>query len=263
METSKPSDQMEAIGIIAAMPQETNALLHLIKERKWTRLGSYRCHHFQLSKRNCWLITSGMGLQRAAQATRTLVDATSSQLLVSFGVAGAVGDNLEIGDVVASRNTCLLDQGLLGQFQSLALLSETAWQAVVQALQPRQVSLYTGTAITTRGSQFIQRQPEQLTNPVLEMETSGIAGVTAEQGIPLLSLRAISDGPSAPIPFDLEAMLDEDYNLRIWEILKTVLNHPRMLPRLLKMGQNTEVAADNAAIALVAALSQPGPVISI
>jgi hypothetical protein len=99
-------------------------------------------------------------------------------------------------------------------------------------------------------------------NPVLEMETAGIAGVAVERDIPLLSLRAISDGPRAPIPFNLETMMDEQDNLRTGAILKTIFGHPRILPQLVRMERNTRQAADNAALALMAALSQPGPVIA-
>ena len=254
---------METIGIIAAMPQESNALLRLIGPRERPDLGAYRCYRFRLSNRECWLLASGMGLQRATRATHALIDAASPQLLVSVGVAGAVNADLEIGDVVAPGKTCLLDEeGLPGPFQPLARLSEPAWQAAKEALQLGGASLYHGTAVTTRGSQFIQQQPVQMENPILEMETAGIAGAAAKKGVPLLSLRAISDGPAAPIPFNLETMLDEQDNLRSGEIIKTILGHPQMLPQLVGMGCNTRKAADNAVLALVAALSQPGLVIT-
>ena len=253
---------METIGIIAAMPQERGALLHLIKGWERCALDPFRCQHFRLNERDCWLVTSGMGLQRAAQATLAVLDTFHPQLLVSVGVAGAVYPDLAIGDVVAARNTCLLDKGALGQVMPLARLSQVAWQAVAQALQRRRASLFSGIAVSTRGAQLTQEQPEQLTNPILEMETVGIAEVAAQQGIPLLSLRAISDGPRAPIPFDLEAMMDEQYNLRTAKILRTILGHPQMLPQLMRMSRNTNLAAENAAIALIAALSLPGPVVS-
>ena len=60
---------MEIIGIIAAMPQESQAVLRLIEQRNCSDLGPYRCYHFRLSDRACWLLTSGMGIVRAAQAT--------------------------------------------------------------------------------------------------------------------------------------------------------------------------------------------------
>jgi adenosylhomocysteine nucleosidase len=252
---------LETIGIIAAMPQERDACLRIIEGPKRSMLGPFRCDHFGLAGRDCWLLTSGMGLKRAAQAASVLIEATNPQFLVSAGVAGAVREDLEIGDVVVSRNTCLLDKGLPGLFQPLACLSVTAWQAVELALQPRQARLFSGTALTTRGSQFVQHQPEEMANPILEMETAGIARVAADRGIPLLSLRAISDGPRAPIPFDLEVTIDEDYNLRVGEVIKALFGHPRKLPQFLHMGLNTRSAAENVAMALITALSQPEPVI--
>jgi adenosylhomocysteine nucleosidase len=254
---------METIGIIVAMPQESDALLRLIESRDCSDLATYRCYRFRILDRECWLLTSGMGRQRAAEAARALMDASNPQLLVSGGIAGAVNADLEIGDVVASTDTCFLDKaGLPGPFQPLARLSEAAWQAAKQALQPGRAGLYPGTAITTHGALLIQPQPPQLTNPVLEMETAGIASAAAEKSIAVLSLRSISDGPRAPIPFNLEQMLDEQDNLRTGEIIKTILRHPGMLPQLVRMGRNSRLAADNAAIALIAALSQLGPVIT-
>ncbi len=243
------------------MSQESNALLRLIGQRDCTNLGAYRCYRFRISDRDCWLLASGMGMRRAAQAVRILIDAASPQLIVSVGIAGAVHADLKIGDVVVPTDTCLLEHGIPGPFQPLAGLSSTAWQVVEQALQRDGAGLHPGIAITTRGAQFIQQQPDKLENPILEMETSGIASVAAEKGLPLLCLRSISDGPKAPIPFNLEKMMDENDNTRTEDIIKTIFGHPRMLPQLVRMGRNYRKAADNAALALFAALSQPGPVL--
>jgi adenosylhomocysteine nucleosidase len=211
--------------------------------------------------RDCLMVTSGMGHKRAMHGTRALLAATSPHLLVSFGIAGAVSDDLRIGDVIVARNTCLLDMGLPGQFRPLASLSEAAWNAATQVLQQDGARLVAGTAITTRGSHVLQPL-EEIAHPVLEMETAGIAQVAAEMGIPLVSIRSISDGPQSPIPFDLEAILDEKYNLRIGKMLMMVLRSPQIILQSRQMMQNIRIAADHAARALVAALSQPSPVIS-
>jgi adenosylhomocysteine nucleosidase len=195
-------------------------------------------------------------------ATRALLKATSPQFLVSFGVAGAVKDDLQVGDVIVARVTCLLDKGVPSQFLGLASLSDAAQQAAARALQVRGARLFFGTAITTRGSQAVPLQLETMANPVLEMETAGIARVAAEQGITLLALRAVSDGPQAPIPFDLEAVTDEDSNLQIGKLIKMALRHPRIILQSIRLSQNVERAAKNAAIALVAALSVPSPALS-
>ena len=247
---------METIGLIAAMSQESAALLRCVGKRERTRLGLFRGFRFQLAGRDCLLVTSGMGLEHAAQATRALLGAVTPKFFVSFGIAGAVHADLNIGDVVNARNACLLEQGVPGLLLPLKALTETAWKAAAQALQPRGARLLQGTAITTRGSQVTPQQAGELPNPVLEMETIGIARVASEKGIPLISLRAISDGPQAPIPLDLEAMMDEEYHYRIGEMIKIILRRPQILLQSRQMIQNSGKAADNAAIALVAALSQ-------
>jgi adenosylhomocysteine nucleosidase len=253
---------METIGIIAAMSQERDVVLHFIEGSERSKLGSFRCDRFRLFDRDCWLIASGMGTERAAQSSRKLIEAIRPQLLVSVGVAGATSADLGIGDVVVSRNTCRLDMGQLGPFQPLAILSETAWQASTQALRAGGARLVFGTAVTTHGSQFIQTLPDEMNSPILEMETAGIAQVAFQLGVPLLSLRAISDGPRSPIPVNLEALMDEDYKLRIGKIILTILGHPQLVSKFLQMGRNTTIAAENAAIALIAALSQEKPVIT-
>jgi len=266
-ETVRPASldlevSMETIGLIAAMPQESAALLRCIKVWKRTTFGPFRGARFKLLDQNCLLVTSGMGLKRAMDATRTLLTGSSPHLLVSFGIAGTVNDDLNIGDVVVARDTCLLDKDLPGHFQSLTSLSEAAWDAAAQVLQPDGARLVYGTAITTRGSQVVPEGLEEMPHPVLEMETAGIAQIAAEMGIPLLSIRSISDGPQSPIPLDLEAMLDEKYNLRIGRILWMVLRRPQIIFQSRQMLKNVRKAADYAARVLVAILSQPSPVIS-
>ncbi len=253
---------MEAIGLIAAMSQESESLLRCVKEWKRVMLGKFRSYHFQLSGWDCLLVTSGMGLTRAMDATRALLAETSPHLLVSFGIAGAVNADLNIGDVVVAGKTCLFYKDLPDQFQPLASLSDAAWEAAAQVLQPEGARLVSGTAITTRGYQVAPQQLEEMPHPVLEMETAGIAQVAAEMGIPLVSIRSISDGPHSPIPFDLEAIMDDDYNFRIGKMLMMVLRRPQIIIQSRQMVQNSRKAADHAARALVATLSQPSPVIS-
>lgn len=250
---------METIGLIAAMPQESDALLRCIRKWKPTALGPFRAVRFRLSDRDCLLVTTGMGLQRAADGTRALLAAITPHLLISFGIAGAVYDSLHIGDVVVAGTTCSLDMDLLGPLQPLASLSEAAWNAAAQVLQQDGARLVAGTAITTHGSQVISQSLEKVAHPILEMETAGIAQVAARMGIPLVSIRSVSDGPQAPIPFDLEAVIDEKGNLHMGKILMMALHNPRIVFQSRRIMLNSRRAADHAAKAVVAALSQPLP----
>jgi adenosylhomocysteine nucleosidase len=239
---------MQTVGLVAAMPQEGKALLKQVGGWEKLTIGGFRAYRFTESGWECRLIESGMGAKRAADATRALIKAGRPQLLISFGIAGAVEEDLQIGDVVAAESTCMLQGNELTAVQPLGKVTQPAWEAISAALKKEGVRLFRGTAITTRGSQWTGWQPGRPEHPVLEMET------------PLVVLRAISDGPAAPIPFDLASMMDEDYNLRIGRIIGAILRRPNLLRQALRMGKNSEIAARNAAMAVEVLLSFQVPI---
>lgn len=246
---------MEIIGLIAAMTQESDALLHLIKEWQPMAMASLHGNRFELSGRTCLLVTSGMGARRASEAARSLAKTHNLNLIISFGIAGAVEADLEIGDIVLPDAVCRLDGGIPGPLSTLQPWPEAAQEAVTQVLAARGGHVFRGTAVTTGSSQLTKSQLGGLQHPVLEMETAGILPVAAEKGVPLLSLRAISDGPRAPIPLDVGELMDEDANLLAGRLLKALVRNPRVIFQSRQILQNLKVASDNAAIALVAALS--------
>ncbi len=246
---------METIGLIAAMPQESAALLRQVKGWKRISVGAFRGYSFELSGRTCILGTSGMGLRRASEATRKLIESYSPILVISFGIAGAVEADLEIGDVVAIEAVRRLEQGVLSAPNPLNPLRDTVWQTAGQVLARRGAHLYPGTAITTGGSPVSEDLLAGTTHPVLEMETAGIEKITSEKGIPLAAIRAISDGPCAPIPFDLTEIMDQDANLRADKILTAIAHNPRIMLQFSRSMRNSKLAADNAAAAVLAVLS--------
>ncbi len=247
---------METVGIIAAMTQECRALLKCAGKTERTRLGPFPCYRFQLSGRNCLLVKSGIGIKRAMDAARTLIAEERPRLLVSFGVAGAARDDLEIGDVIAASQTFLLERHKEILFRQLEPLSDAAWQAAVRVLGLCGARLATGTAVTTRMSNPARLLPDELAHPFFDMETAGIAQVAAGHGTALIALRAVSDGPLEPLSFDLEAMTDEDFNLSIGKAARMVLLKPKLALGSFRIIRNVRKAADNAAAALLAVLGQ-------
>jgi nucleoside phosphorylase len=247
---------MATIGLIAAMPQESAALLRSIHGVERIALGLFSGKRFMLSGHNYILVTSGMGIRRASQATCELIKISAPRLLISFGIAGAVEADMDIGDVIMVEAVCRLDQGIVSPLLPLNRWSDEAREAAARALGGRGAHLFRGTAITTRGAQIIENILKRMAHPVLEMETAGIAQVAEEEGIPFYSLRAISDGPRAPIPFDIGEIMDDDANLRASRILMAIVRHPRIIFQFSRLMHHTRLAADNAAIALIAALSK-------
>ena len=118
---------METIGLVAAMTQERDALLRCVTGWSKIALGPFPGHCFELRGQTCVLVTCGMGIRRAGEAARCLLERVAPQALVSFGIAGAVEADLEIGDVVAAESAGALDQGVLGPLAPLAAWPGRQW----------------------------------------------------------------------------------------------------------------------------------------
>jgi nucleoside phosphorylase len=251
---------METIGLMAAMRQESRALLSRISTWKHISIGPYQGFQFHFGNRRCVLITFGMGFKRARAATRIMINEVHPHLLISFGIAGATNLNLQIGDVVIASSASSLENGQVGQSHILSTLSDSAFTAASQATENSGGHLVIGTTITTRGAQLSLQDNEKLPHPVLEMETAGIAEISEELGIPLVSIRSISDGPRSPIPIDLEGALNDNYDLRIGKLFQMVIRHPKILFLSRQIILNSRIAADHAAIVVTTVLNQPFPI---
>lgn len=245
---------MNPMGLIAAMRQESDALLRYINNSKPIRMGAFHGRSFKIAGQKCVLITSGMGMRRASEAARILIELVSPSGLVSFGIAGAVETGLAIGDVIAAESVRRWENGVAGPGLPLEPWSGVAFEMASRVLAERGAQLFVGTAVTTGGSQLTEDQLGGIIHPVLEMETAGIAQRAAEKGIPLISIRSISDGPRAPLPIDLGDIMDEDANLRPVRMLKAILHHPGMILHVGGLMRNTRLAADNAALAVIEVL---------
>lgn len=246
------------IGLIAAMAEERNALLRHIKGWKRVQVEGLRSIYFEFPDKACVLVTSGMGVQRARVATQKLIQSFSPRWLISFGIAGAVEDELQIGDVIAVRSVCQLNESTLtlDTLKPLQFWSDDGMALAKQELAIHNANLLTGTAVTTKGTQPALNMFEGMDHPILEMETAGIAQVAEENRIPLSALRAISDGPRAPLPFDLGVMMDDHANLRAGRLVMEVMRHPRIALKFSQMQRNARIAADRVAIALLALIKQ-------
>jgi adenosylhomocysteine nucleosidase len=211
----------------------------------------------RLGGRECLLVRSGMGLENAGEAARALLAAEKMEGIFTFGVAGAATEGLRIGDVVAVGSVTRLEEGRAGPWLPLAAFSGPALEAMAAALAARGARLARGAALTTRGSQVVPAELAGVENPVLEMETAAIARACAEGGAPLLALRGVSDSPSQPLPVDLGAVMDESSHLKIGQLLAALARNPGIVMKVGKMYQNLALAAENTAVAVIAALGQP------
>jgi Phosphorylase superfamily len=86
----------------------------------------------------------------------------------------------------------------------------------------------------------------------VDMETEFIARACAAHGIPLLSLRVITDTPTQPFPAPASVLFDvQKQRTRIAVLAKFLLAHPRRISRLVQFSKRIARARNVLANALV------------
>ncbi len=88
------------IGIICAETEELNAVTNLMQSKSEEK---YSAFNFFVGKINgvvCAAVLSGVGKVNAAMCTQTLILKYAPEIVLNIGVAGALSDNIKIGDIV-------------------------------------------------------------------------------------------------------------------------------------------------------------------
>lgn len=139
--------------------------------------------------------------------------------LISAGFAGALDPELRVGDLLLSEN-----------FSSPQLLGSSHLDLTNDRFFVGKLA----TAPAVIDSKFArERLAVQSGAVAVDMETEFVAAACAALGIPMLSLRAISDTPAEPFPappgvlFDLEKQKTDFVRLALH-----LVTHPRALTRL-------------------------------
>src|SRR5262249_12183700 len=86
----------------------------------------------------------------------------------------------------------------------------------------------------------------------VDMETEFIARACAEHGIPLLSLRVITDTPHEPFPAPPKVLFDiEQQRTHLLKLVRFLLAHPNKIPGLVEFARRIARARKTLATALV------------
>ena len=158
--------------------------------------------------------------------------------LISAGFAGALDNDLKIGDLLLAENF------------STVHLSET--RASLSGLHIHIANLLTVPALIDSPE---ERNKLALTSGAVaaDMETEFIARACAACGIPLLSLRVISDTPHNRLPAPANVLFDiERQQTRMLKLATHLLAHPSRVPRLIHFASRIAHARKILADALVA-----------
>ena len=96
--------------------------------------------------------------------------------------------------------------------------------------------------------------PSGVLDPVLEMETVAVAQTAHERNVPLIAIRAISDGVGEELGFSIREFTDRKLNIRLGKVFLSVTKKPWIVPQLLRLAKNSRSAGNNLAAVLVVLL---------
>jgi adenosylhomocysteine nucleosidase len=201
------------IAVTFALPNESSGFVKL--------LTNDRLHGHEVR-----VLHTGVGARTVNERVADFLEKTQPQLLLSAGFAGALMDDLRVGDLFVAEN-----------FSHPDLLS------VVRSMK----NLHFGKMITqTNITDSVEKRTELARTSgalAVDMETEPIARICRERNLPMLSLRAISDTPSAPFAIPQRVLFDlERQRTSLVRLAGHVLRHPSAIGQLANVAKQASTA---------------------
>lgn len=189
-------------------------------------------------------VAVGVGPARAGAGAARVLDALAAQRVVITGVAGALDDSLEVGDLVRPAAVVDVRSGVVRTPSTPA-----PGGAVLATVEQVHLS---GRGPTGEGD---VRLPAGAT--AVDMETAAIAAACEARGIPWDVVRAISD-VAGTLTQDAASLLRPDGRADVFKAAHLVLRDPRALVRLVRLGLDSARAVRVATDAVVSELTATG-----
>ena len=224
------------IAVTFALPAESSEFLRRLDNKLCTGRNAIRIIRGTLDDREMEVLHTGVGEKVCRQRVGKFLKNQQFEFLISAGFAGALNDQLHSGDLLLARNFSTLDLTERQSFPSLPI---------------HQADLLTLPALIDSSEERneIARSTDAA---AVDMETEFIARACAEHGIPLLSLRVITDTPGEPFPAPPKILFDiERQRTHLLKLAGFLLAHPNKIPRLIEFARRIARARKILATALV------------
>ncbi len=232
---------MEIIGIIGAMDVEVDTLKKDMKvKREVQRAGMTFCQG-ELCGQEAVVVRSGVGKVNAAICTQILIDEFHVTAVVNTGIAGALKDEINIGDLVISTDLVQHDMDATGfgyplgqipqmevfSFQADERLSNLAKKAC-EEVNP-EIQVFQGRIVS--GDQFVsdravkEKIAGNFDGYCTEMEGAAIAQAAYLNGVPFVVVRAVSDKADESAAMDYPAFerMAVEHSVKLVERFMTLL----------------------------------------
>ncbi|MHC5309769.1 5'-methylthioadenosine/adenosylhomocysteine nucleosidase [Myroides sp. LJL116] len=248
----------QTIGIIGAIPQEINGIIDSLQNVTQTQIANRIYYKGTIGDQDVVVVYSRIGKVAAATTVTTLLLNFDVSKVIFIGVAGAIHQDVQVGDVVVASNLVQYDMDvsplrpkfeipLLGKtfFETDLQWSNQLVEQIQQILDPKvlhtliskedlekfQISspkVHFG--MIASGDQFFStmEQKDNLQQALpqvmcVEMEGAAVAQVCFEFGVDFTVIRTISDNANQHASFSFQSFVEQVSLIYGKEIIQKVL----------------------------------------
>ena len=208
------------IGIIGAMSQEVANLKEAMDNVKVEETAGMEFFQGTIKGREAVVVRSGIGKVNGAVCGQILADHYHVDAIINTGIAGSLRNEINIGDIVLSRDTLQHDMDAtgfgypVGQIPQMEKSVFEGDQALIEAAKEccarvvPEIGVHVGLVVS--GDQFVSDKAkkawlaETFGGYCTEMEGAAIAQAAWLNHIPFLIIRAISDKADDSAGMDYE-----------------------------------------------------------
>src|SRR6266542_37664 len=225
------------IAVTFALPAESSAFLRRLGNKSGSDRQGIKTIRGKIDDRTIEVLHTGVGEKLCRQRMASFLQDRQFACLVSAGFAGALNDKLHAGDLLLAENFSTVELNAMRSGLGSSLIhcaNLLTVPSIIDSIEERQkIAQTTGAA-------------------AIDMETEFIARACAEHGVPLLSLRVISDSPSEPFPGPSKILFDiERQRTHVRKLAMFFLAHPTRVPRLVQFAKRIARARTTLANALL------------
>lgn len=210
---------MKKVGIIGAMQEEVDSLIKIIENKniiKKNKLEFYTGIH---KNQELIIVKCGVGKVNAAMCTQLLIDLFKPDYIINIGVAGAVSDEVNIGDIIISTNLMEHDfdctafgyeKGIIPRLDTSDFKADNNLlnYAISSKKNFKNLNVYEGVIVSgdifVNSKQLKEELKIRYNAMCVEMEGASIAHVCTLNEIPFLVIRSMSDKADGEAPSNFD-----------------------------------------------------------
>lgn len=227
------------IAIIGAMDVELKELLSRMQDIKEEKQGLLTFYKGVINGCDCVLVKCGVGKVSAAVCAQTLIFKYSPDAVINIGVAGGIGADIEIGDLVISTsvvqhdmNTSALGDeiGFISGINKVYIDADKNLSDLIYKYAKDIYSSNVHKGVIATGDIFVaensmmKKIAEKFNASACEMEGGSVGQTCYMNDVPFVIIRSISDNGNDDASVDFMQFAESSAN-KYGELIFEVLPH--------------------------------------